>query len=238
MNSRDGRSWRILAVASVLTAGRRRRFALAVTAVLMLLAGTRLVTWFGPVGTGLVAGPVIAALLILLARVAGLSWDDLGLGRRAARRGARWAAIAALVVAAVLLAGVAVPWIRSAFLDARYQMDVGSALVTALLVVPLSTILLEEIAFRGVLFGLFHQRQRTAWAFGVSSTLFGLWHILPYLPAGRFLTAAAIVGTTALLGLLLCELRRRSGSLLAAMGGHWAANGLGVLLAALLWSWT
>jgi membrane protease YdiL (CAAX protease family) len=44
-----------------------------------------------------------------------------------------------------------------------------------------------------------------------------------------------VVGITALLGLLLCELRRRSGSLLAAVGGHWAANGLGVLLAAVLW---
>jgi membrane protease YdiL (CAAX protease family) len=211
---------------------------LAVAAVLILLAGAKVLLWFGPVGTGLIAGPAIAALLVLLARRAGLSWDDLGLGRRAVRRGAVWAGIAVVVVALVLLAGVAVPWIRSAFFDVRYQLDAGSALVTALLVVPLSTILLEEIAFRGVLFGLLHQRQRTAWAFGVSSTLFGLWHIAPYLPAARFPTVAAIVGITALLGLVLCELRRRSGSLLAAVGGHWAANGLGVLLAALLWSWT
>lgn len=232
------RSGRLRAVAKALTAGRRQRFALAVAAVLILLAGVKVVTWFGPAGTGLVAGPVIAALLVLLARGAGLSWDDLGLGRRAVSRGVRWAAIAVVVVAAVLLVGVAVPWIRSAFLDAKYQLDAGSALVAALLVVPLSTIVLEEVAFRGVLFGLLHQRQQTALAFGVSSTLFGLWHIFPYLPAGRYPTAAAIVGITALLGLLLCELRRRSGSLLAAVGGHWAANGLGVLLAALLWNWT
>lgn len=237
-SSNGDRSGRVRAAAKALTAGRRRRFALAVTAVLVLLAGAKVVTWFGPVGTGLVAGPVITALLILLARSAGLSWDDLGLGRRTVRRGALWAGIAVVVVAAVLLAGIAVPWIRSAFLDARYQMDAGSALVTALLVVPLSTILLEEIAFRGVLFGLLHQRQRTAAAFGISSTLFGLWHIVPYLSTGRLPTVAAVVGITALLGLLLCELRRRSGSLLAAVGGHWAANGLGVLLAALLWSWT
>lgn len=233
-----GRSGRVLAAARVLTTGRHRRLALAVAAVLILLVGARVVTWFGPVGTGLAAGPVVTVLLILLARAAGLSWDDLGMGRRAVRQGARWAVIAAVVVAAVLLTGVAVPWIRSAFLDVRYQMDASSALVTALLVIPLSTILLEEIAFRGVLFGLLHQRQRTAWAFGVSSALFGLWHIVPYLPAGRYGAVAAIVGTTALLGLLLCELRRRSGSLLAAVGGHWAANGLGVLLAALLWNWT
>jgi membrane protease YdiL (CAAX protease family) len=229
---------RILAGAKALTASRHRRLVLAVTAVLTLLAGVKVATWFGPVGTGVVAGPVIAGILVLLARRAGLSWDDLGLARRAVRRGALWAGIAVVVVAAVLMTGVAIPWIRSAFLDVRYQLDAGSALVTALLVVPMTTILLEEVAFRGVLFGLLHQRRRTAWAFGVSSSLFGLWHILPALPEGQFGAVAAIVGITAALGLLLCELRRRSGSLLAAVGGHWAANGLGVLFAALLWSWT
>jgi uncharacterized protein len=227
---------RVLAVARSLAASRRGRLVLVVAAMLVLLAGTRIALWFGPVGTGLVAGPVIATTLIVLARRAGLSWDDLGLGRRAVRRGALWAGIAVVVVAAVLMAGVAVPWIRSTFFDARYQLDTGSALVTALLVIPLSTILLEEIAFRGVLFGLLHQRRRTVLAFGFSSTLFGLWHLLPSLPTGRYGMVAAVVGITALLGVLLCELRRRSGSLLAAVGGHWAANGLGVLLAALLWS--
>lgn len=229
---------RVQTVARCLAASRRGQLVLAVAAVLVLLVGTRIALWFGPVSTGLVAGPVIAAALVLLARRAGLSWDDLGLGRRAVRRGAVWAGIAVVVVAAVLLAGMAVPWIRSAFFDGRYQLDAGSALVRALLVIPLSTILLEEIAFRGVLFGLLHQRRRTALAFGVSSTLFGLWHIFPSLPTGRYGMVAAVVGITALLGLLLCELRRRSGSLLAAVGGHWAANGLGLLLAALLWSST
>lgn len=229
---------RIPAALSALTADRRGRIALVITAVLVLLAGTRVLLTFGPVGTGLVVGPVTALLLVVLARRAGLSWDDLGLSRRAVRRGVQWAAIAGLVVAAVLLVGVAVPWIRSAFLDVRYQLDAGSALVTALLVIPVSTILLEEVAFRGVLFGLLHQRRRTAWAFGFSSTLFGLWHLFPSVFASTFVSVAAVVGVTAGLGLLLCELRRRSGSLLAAVGGHWAANGLGVLLAALLWHWT
>lgn len=226
---------RVLAAAKALSASRAGRITLVVATVLALLAGVKVVTWFGPVGSGLVAGPVIAIVLIVLARRAGLSWDDLGLSRRAVRRGARWAAISFVVVAAVLVAGAAVPWIRSAFLDVRYQLDFGSALVTALLVVPLSTILLEEVAFRGVLFGLLHRRRGTAWAFGFSSILFGLWHLLPGLSLANLEAVLSVVGITALLGLLLCELRRRSGSLLAAVGGHWAANGLGVLLAALLW---
>jgi membrane protease YdiL (CAAX protease family) len=37
---------------------------------------------------------------------------------------------------------------------------------------------------------------------------------------------------TAAAGVLFCELRRRSGSLLAPIGLHWAVNGLGVLVTA------
>lgn len=218
------------------TAGRRGRILVAAAVVLLLLAGTNVVLKFSPVGTGLVVGPTIAVALVVIARSAGLTWDDLGLGRRALRRGAWWAGIAVVVVAAVMLTGVALPGLRSAFLDARYQLDLGSALLTALLIVPVNTILLEEIAFRGVLFGLLHHRRRTASAFAVSSILFGLWHLPLSLPTDLGPVAFVVV-ITGLLGLLLCELRRRSGSLLAAVGGHWAANGLGVLLAALVWQW-
>jgi membrane protease YdiL (CAAX protease family) len=52
--------------------------------------------------------------------------------------------------------------------------------------------------------------------------------------AGRVVTVLAAVGFTALAGLLLCELRRRSGSLLAAAALHWATNGLGLLVGAAL----
>jgi membrane protease YdiL (CAAX protease family) len=46
----------------------------------------------------------------------------------------------------------------------------------------------------------------------------------------------AAVVFTALAGLLLAELRRRSGSILAAAGLHWAVNALGVLVAAILFA--
>jgi membrane protease YdiL (CAAX protease family) len=42
---------------------------------------------------------------------------------------------------------------------------------------------------------------------------------------------------TGLAGVVFCELRRRSGSLLASAGLHWATNGLGVLVAAAVWAW-
>jgi uncharacterized protein len=227
------------------SAGPRTRIVAAVAAILVVLAGTNVALKVGPVEAGLVVGPLVAIVLVILARRVGLSWDDLGLARQRLRRGAGWAALAVLGVALVYLVAIAVPELRGAFLDVRYRLDAEAALVKALVLIPLSTIVLEEIAFRGVLFGLLHQRRRVTWAFGFSSALFGLWHVFPslptggfaYVPAGQLAAAATVAGITAALGLLLCELRRRSGSLLAAAAGHWAANGLGVLLAAFLWSW-
>ena len=43
----------------------------------------------------------------------------------------------------------------------------------------------EEIAFRGALLGLLLRRHRRATAVASSSLLFGLWHLLPTLPAMR-----------------------------------------------------
>ena len=48
----------------------------------------------------------------------------------------------------------------------------------------------------------------------------------------------AVVAFTGAAGLLLCELRRRSGSLLAPAGLHWATNALGVLAGVIAWGLT
>jgi membrane protease YdiL (CAAX protease family) len=222
----------------------RRRLALVLGAVLVVLAAVNVADRYGPPGTGLVAGPLVAFGLVLLARRAGLTWHDLGLSRSTVLPGLRYALGAVLAVAVVYAVGVAIPFTRPAFADVRYHLHLGAALLTALIVVPLGTVLLEEVAFRGVLLGLVHRHRGAVWASVTSSVLFGLWHILPSLHlaqanravgaalGGRVLTVLAAVGFTALAGLLLCELRRRSGSLLAAAALHWATNGLGVLLIA------
>ena len=44
---------------------------------------------------------------------------------------------------------------------------------------PLGTVLLEEVAFRGVLWGLLAHMDGPRVATLVSHSLFGLWHILP-----------------------------------------------------------
>lgn len=200
----------------------------------------------------LVAGPVGAAGLLLAARRAGLSWRELGLGAGTWRRGLTWALAAIGAVAVVVTIGAVLPLTHDAFRDSRYQLSLGHALLTAFVLIPLGTVLFEEVAFRGVLWGLLRRARGTWTATIVSSALFGLWHVLPSLGLARdnkavgsaFGTgtsgaALSVLGTvlfTGLSGVLFCELRRRSGSLLAPAGLHWATNGLAVLAAAAVWA--
>jgi membrane protease YdiL (CAAX protease family) len=201
----------------------------------------------------LVLGPAGTAGLLALARWAGLSWQELGLGPGTWRRGLVWAFGAIGAVAVVFAAGAALPLTRGAFHDARYHLGWEHAVLTAFLLIPLGTVLFEEVAFRGVLWGLLRRGHRTWIATVISSALFGLWHVLPSLSlaadnqaigtavgkgtSGEVISVVGTVLFTGLAGVVFCELRRRSGSLLASAGLHWATNGLGVLAAASLWAW-
>ncbi len=216
--------------------------------VVALLVAVTVLDQFLPGRSFLVIGPVVAVGLVLLARRCGLGWPDLGLARRTWRRGVRWALVASGAVAASYGVAAAVPALRPGLRDVRYQSTAPYALLTAFVIIPVGTVLLEEVAFRGVLWGWIRRdygtRPATAW----SSVLFGLWHVLPSLQlnrtnqavesvagaegTGQVLAVIAAVVFTGLSGVLLCELRRRSGSLLAPVGLHWAANGFGVLAVA------
>jgi membrane protease YdiL (CAAX protease family) len=108
----------------------------------------------------LVLGPAGAAGFLALARWAGLSWQELGLGRGTWRRGLIWASGAIGAVAVVFAVGAALPLTRDAFRDARYHLGWEHALLTAFLLIPLGTVLFEEVAFRGVLWGLLRAGSR------------------------------------------------------------------------------
>ncbi|AZQ39133.1 CPBP family intramembrane metalloprotease [Streptomyces cyaneochromogenes] len=188
------------------------------------------------------------AVLLLVARWDGLTRADLGLDAAGLRRGLRWAPVLAGVVLLVVVLLLAVPAGREAFRDSRAaDLSVAQVLWVTLVRVPFGTVLLEETAFRGVLWAMIRRRRGTAWATGVSSLLFGLWHLLPSRginrsnaavgslfgdgPAGVAPTVAVAIVATAAAGVVLCELRRRSGSLLAPMALHWAVNGFGYVTA-------
>jgi membrane protease YdiL (CAAX protease family) len=187
------------------------------------------------------------AVLLLIGRTSGLTWAQIGLARDTWRRGLLWA-VGALIVAVVIYTLLLVTPLDVLLDDDRYDDGWRQAWVTALLVVPLGTVLWEEVGFRGVLWAQLRRRWSTRVATLVSSLLFGVWHALPALrfadsnqAAGTVADAqTATVGTvvvtiiaTAIGGVVLCEARRRSDSLLAPIGLHWAVNGVGVIAVAI-----
>lgn len=239
------------AVPTGLDVQRRRPGLWATALVVLVLAGLNIANhvlgwgslWLGPVG---------AAGLLAFARYSGLSWRQLGLSRRTHAAGFKWGLGVIAVVASVYLIGILLPMTRTAFLDARYHLPPADVLLTAFVIIPVGTILLEEVAFRSVLWG-FLSRHVRVWQVTIgSSLLFGLWHVLPasataaanpavgamLVGLGAWQHVASVAGTvlfTAIGGLVAGELRRRSGSLLASVGMHWATNALGVLFGLVAW---
>lgn len=193
-----------------------------------------------------VAVTVVGILTLLwIARADDLSFVDLGLaGWVNSRRGLRWGG-ACVAIACVFYAAMLLTPARELLADERTAESAGPLLVQVLVVIPLQTVLWEEFAFRGVLWAIIRRDHGWKIATAVSSVLFGLWHVLPAVTfsgasgavdstvgSGIAATTATVVVTvvfTGLAGAFLCELRRRSGSLLAPIAAHWSANGLGAV---------
>jgi membrane protease YdiL (CAAX protease family) len=180
----------------------------------------------------------------------GLGWAELGLGREHWKSGLAYAMAAVAVVGAVIGIGVLLPMTRPMFLNHHYA-TVSGALLASMVVIPLQTVIPEELAFRGVLHGALNR----AWGFrGVAlagSLLFGLWHVATSLGltssnvgftrlfgggvVGMLAGVTMAVLATGAAGFVFSWLRRRSGSLIAPIALHWSLNGLGALAAALVW---
>ena len=189
------------------------------------------------------------AALVVWARLEGLTWSQLGLGRDRLASGCRWGLGAIGVVAGVYVVGVLLPSVRPAFQDVRYNLPLSDALYTAFVAIPLGTVFMEELAFRSVLWGFLSRHLRPWQVLATTSGFFGLWHVFPALNdggtnrgvsetiggAGSALLVAGTVLLTTIGGLVFGELRRRSGSVLASAGAHWATNALGVLFGLVAW---
>jgi uncharacterized protein len=180
-----------------------------------------------------------AAMAMLgIARTAGVSWAELGLGRDDLGSGVRSGAAAAACAAGTVLAGVVVPGTRSLFLDERAAVGHHCSLAVRLASITLAAVPAEELTYRSALLGLWlgtGRRRAVAW----SSVLFGLSHVSPTLStmsqtavgrhlAERPLRQAAFVGgnvaVTGLAGAVFVWLRLRSGSVLAPMLAHAVLN--------------
>ncbi len=228
----------------------RLRVHLDIVVVIAVLVATNLVAHFTTPWASIATVPAAAVGLAVLMRARGLDWVDLGLGRTHWRSGLGYALAAVAVVAAVIAVGILLPMTRPMFLNHRYA-TISGALIASMVVIPLQTVIPEELAFRGVLHGALHR----AWGFrGVAlagSLLFGLWHVATslgltssnvgftrILGGGVIGMLAGVVGAvlaTGAAGFVFSWLRRRSGSLIAPIALHWSLNGLGALAAALVW---
>lgn len=221
-----------------------------VAVVIVVLALTNVLAHFTTSWAGVVTVPAAAIGLVAWLRFSGLGWAELGLGREHWRSGAAYALGAVGLVVAVIAAGVLLPMTRPMFLNNHYA-TISGALLASMVIIPLQTVIPEELAFRGVLHGALNR----AWGFrGVAvagSLLFGFWHIATSLGltshnvgftrlfgGGLFGMLAGVllaVIATAAAGFVFSWLRRRSGSLLAPIALHWSLNGVGAVAAALVW---
>jgi membrane protease YdiL (CAAX protease family) len=188
------------------------------------------------------ANLAMTAALVGIARARGISWAELGLSRPTARRGVALGLAAFAVIAIVLVTTALIPTTRPLFDDQRAaHLSGAAAAYHALVRIPLGTVVLEEVAFRGVLLSLFRRVTSAGAAVGWSSALFGLWHVVPTIEALRAnqLDPAALgvigaVVVTAAGGVIFCWLRVRSGSLIAPALAHIGTNSVSLVVSVLV----
>jgi uncharacterized protein len=199
----------------------------------------------GVSGAHVAVGLGLIGCLLVIARAQGLAAAELGLARSSWPAGLRWGAAAATLAGAAYVLVYLTGPVRDALPDGGGGLG-RVALWRVLVVIPLGTVLPEELAFRGLLLALLGRRYGVVAGILLSSGLFGLWHVVPSLgggttnatiasvvgadAAGMVARVVVTVGFTSLAGALLCWLRLRSGSLLAPILAHWTVNGLGVIV--------
>ena len=184
----------------------------------------------------------LGAVLLVVARRSGCSWEDHGLGGRHIGRGLTVGAVVGSAAIVVMLLAAALPVTRGFFDDARVPADApgGERLYQTLIRIPIGTVAFEEVAFRGVLLAVLCRWLRLTAAVGVSSAVFGLWHIVPTLSMAaangiegltRVGLVAGSVLATAVGGVVFCALRVRGRHVVAPAILHVAFNDVGYLVA-------
>ncbi len=235
---------------SQLSALHQFRIQVDVGVVVLVLVLTNLIAHFTTPWASIATVPAAAVGLVFLMRAKGLDWTDLGLGREHWKSGLGYALAAVAAVGSVIAVGVLLPMTRPMFMNNHY-VTISGALIASMIVIPLQTVIPEELAFRGVLHGALNR----AWGFRgaalAGSLLFGLWHVATSLGLtssnigftrlfgggilGMLAGVTMAVLATGTAGFVFSWLRRRSGSLIAPIALHWSLNGLGALAAALVW---
>ena len=207
------------------------RAALAATLVLTVLINVVRSVWvpdrFDPWIT-IALGLAVAGVALAAAMTA----DELGLARAAIPSGLRWGLGVVAIIVAGLAVAVLVPSLQSVLEDDRAEVSLRAMLWRSLVVIPVATVIVEELLFRGVLLGLLQRVLSAGRALVTCAAVFGLWHLLPVWRGGGAGVGGggspgAVAGTfvaTFAAGLGFGWLRQRSGSLVAPICAHIGTN--------------
>ncbi len=192
-----------------------------------------------PQHVGIPASLGMALLLGGLGVLGGLGWRTIGLARATMARGLAYGgAVFALVVAVITLVAL-ISATRGALHDSRVHVPLATMLFRVLVAIPLGTVVLEELAFRGTLLGLLRRRLPVWWAVATIAVLFGLWHVKDvFHNASGGIAVGTVLSTfafTTVAGVGFGWLRVRSDSLLAPVLAHIATNSVTFAAAWVVW---
>lgn len=177
---------------------------------------------------------VVAGTLAGLARDAGFTWEEIGLGPgdlRISRRMGAWVLTASTAFLAIT---ARMPRIRHYLRDKRAPAATRPEKIRrALIRFPVGTALFEEVAFRGVLPALLANETRSGDI--LAAGMFAIWHLIPthhvlrvngiaQRPRSRMLGTLAGSAASGLAGYVLSRVRRKTGSILAPWLIHSAVN--------------
>jgi membrane protease YdiL (CAAX protease family) len=182
------------------------------------------------------AGAVTTGVIFGLSRAAGATVRELGLEAETFGRGIRVGSAAGAAVGTGITAAMLLPAGRRYFArsapatTSKRRMAYDTAIR-----IPWMTAAFEEMAFRGVLYGLLEHRFSKPVALAGSTAAFAAWHVLPALPGAGGVQdtwdtsrpALAVLGSVAVTGaagLAFGLLRAQTGSVVAPFLVHSATN--------------
>ena len=190
-----------------------------------------------PSGGQLAANLTIGVVAVAIGCLASLDAHELGVTRAGVGPGLRLGAVSFGLIATIVTIAATVPASRGFFEDGRTDIGVAGMLLRVFVVIPLGTVLVEELVFRGVLQGLLTRLTTPTRALVTGALIFGAWHVFPaWRNAAKvgdapFAVALVTFAATSLAGVGFVWLRRRSGSVLAPILAHTATNSVVFALA-------
>jgi membrane protease YdiL (CAAX protease family) len=187
--------------------------------------------------TGVIVGVVLTTIVVVWAWPTGMTWNDIGLGWAGAGRSA---AIGLLAAAATVLPALLIlrfpPLVgEPVTYDQALAVSSTDLALRVFVLMPLDTIIPEELAFRGLLLGSLLRRYSAAAAVVLAAIPFTVWHVvivgrtilqtnLTQEPLFTGLGFAGALVAVFIGGIIFGWLRVATGHLAGSLAAHWGFN--------------